>query len=401
MLPFYAAFLVFGCAVNTIGPMLPALAAHVQLQPTDMAPLLSAKGAGGLIGSFLCPLLPLVRLPCFPTERQLTRSQSLLLPGGLLCISASFAAIPAASNLLQLAVVYSFAAAVYQAVSIAAHTLIAQEHGESAGPHLNGINALFGAGSLLAPAVHRTLSAPLAHLSPLASYWVISVAALAAALPFLSALLPSGPAPGQAAKPAAHAGAGVRRAWSARQLTIIALAMALVACNVGAENCFGTWLYTYASERLGAAPAGNAVSLFWGSFTLGRLLAIPASARLSPAALLLGSLPLAVAGPMVVLLGGGARGCLFAGAIAGGLGLSTGFANSVSLLARHVPPSGAVQAAVQVAATAGSMIFPPAVALIAQRGVFGVRGRSSAPEGTLPWARISDLCASRLSLSCT
>jgi len=60
-----------------------------------------------------------------------------------------------------------------------------------------------------------------------------------------------------------------------------------------------------------------------------------------------------------------------------------------------------VQAAVQVAATAGSMIFPPAVALIAQRGVFGVRGRSSAPEGTLPWARISDLCASRLSLSCT
>jgi len=34
---------------------------------------------------------------------------------GLVCISAAFAAIPAASTLLQLAVVYSFAAALYQA----------------------------------------------------------------------------------------------------------------------------------------------------------------------------------------------------------------------------------------------------------------------------------------------
>lgn len=52
---------MFGCAVNTIGPMLPTLAAHVGLTPLDMAPLLTAKGAGGLAGSFLCPLLPLVR----------------------------------------------------------------------------------------------------------------------------------------------------------------------------------------------------------------------------------------------------------------------------------------------------------------------------------------------------
>jgi len=66
MVPYYSAFLVFGCAVNTIGPMLPALAAHVGLTPVDMAPLLSAKGAAGLAGSFLCPLLPLVRSMLHP-----------------------------------------------------------------------------------------------------------------------------------------------------------------------------------------------------------------------------------------------------------------------------------------------------------------------------------------------
>ena len=50
-----------------------------------------------------------------------------------------------------------------------------------------------------------------------------------------------------------------------------------------------------------------------------------------------------------------------------------GFANSVSLLSRYVTPDGKVQALIQLAATAGSMTFPPAVALIAQRGVLGVR----------------------------
>jgi len=63
---------------------------------------------------------------------------------------------------------------------------------------------------------------------------------------------------------------------------------------------------------------------------------------------------------------------LYAGAALAGLGISTGFANSVSLLARLVPPSGTIQACIQVAATAGSVTFPPAVALIAQRGLMGV-----------------------------
>lgn len=83
MVPYYAAFLVFGCAVNTIGPMLPLLAAQVGLSPVDMAPLLSAKGAAGLAGSFLCPLLPLVRCTAAiaPVRFDLT-------PGGAGCADA-------------------------------------------------------------------------------------------------------------------------------------------------------------------------------------------------------------------------------------------------------------------------------------------------------------------------
>jgi hypothetical protein len=233
----YAAFLVFGCAANTIGPMLPSLAEHVALTPVQMAPLLTAKGFGGLFGSFVCPLLPLVRVRLRALHHHsrptVHASQAYLMPGGLLAISASFATIPAVTSLFQLALVYSFAAVVYQAVrgastacatdtrlltsrhrarglpvcaaqvSVAAHTLIAQQYGEHAGPHLNGINALFGAGSLLAPALHRTLSPVVSHVSPLGSYWVISAAALLAAGAPASAGHATHPAPSPlTAKPA-------------------------------------------------------------------------------------------------------------------------------------------------------------------------------------------------------
>ena len=295
----------------------------------------------------------------------------MLMPGGLLCIGLSFAAIPMVTSLLQLIIVYCFAAAVYQAVrlatcaapamwcadqprtpqvSVAAHTLIAQQHGDGAGPHLNGINALFGAGSLLAPAMHRVVAPTLASHGPLASYWVIAAAACVAALPFVGALPRPKPPGSSTSRQAGHSATESGVAWTARTLVTVVLAMALVACNVGvrattynpklhafshsfpihllsqAENCFGTWLYTYALGTSGSGAASGSVSLFWGSFTAGRLLAIPVSARVAPGTILLASLPLAVLGPCIILLGAstGAAGLLYAGAVATGLGISTG-----------------------------------------------------------------------------
>ena len=93
-----------------------------------------------------------------------------------------------------------------------------------------------------------------------------------------------------------------------------------------AENCFGTWLYTYAAQGAGLGPgvAATAVSLFWGAFTAGRLIAIPVSARLTPGAILLGSLPLAVLGPAVALLARGNVAALYVAAVAAGFGICTG-----------------------------------------------------------------------------
>jgi hypothetical protein len=118
------------------------------------------------------------------------------------------------------------------------------------------------------------------------------------------------------------------------------------------------WLYTYASQGLGlpAAAAAGSVSMFWASLTGGRLLAVAASARVPPALILRLSLPLAVAGPAAALAWPGNPAALTLGVAAAGAGLSCGFANAVALLARHVPPSGATQALIQLAACAGGLV---------------------------------------------
>ena len=148
-------------------------------------------------------------------------------------------------------------------------------------------------------------------------------------------------------------------AWGRDQVLVVVAAMALVACNVGvrqrsawrgfgsqrrltlhdaqAENCFGTWLYTYAVQGAGLGPgvAATAVSLFWGAFTAGRLIAIPVSARLPPGAILLGSLPLAVLGPVIALLARGSVGALYVAAVAAGFGICTGATTSGRAAALH------------------------------------------------------------------
>lgn len=60
-------------------------------------------------------------------------------------------------------------------VSVGAHTFVAREAGpQSSGLHINGINAVFGAGSFVAPALHEALAPhlPVWFGNTLASYWV-------------------------------------------------------------------------------------------------------------------------------------------------------------------------------------------------------------------------------------
>jgi len=337
------AFASFGLAANSLGPLMPKLALQAHVSPFQMSPLLLAGGLGGILGALACPSLPL----------------PLLLPGGMAALAATYACVPFASDVASLAAVYGVASICAQGVAVGANASVAGG-GPAGGAtmRLNAINAAFGFGSLLAPLLHDKAGDTFPGVT---AYWLLSGVLLAASSPFLSSAT--------LAQQAAHAAASSPPSLSIASLggpsgaALTATIALLVACSVGAEVSFASWLFTHASQgpcMLPGDAAAVVVSTFWGCLTAGRLMAALAASRgAQPSHILRVTLPLAVAGPLVALSAPSSATALSLGVALSGLGLSTGFANAVALLAKHVPPSASTQALLQLAACSGAILFPP------------------------------------------
>ena len=375
LLPYVTAFAVFGLAGNSFGPMLPSLAEQAGVSTVALSPVMLAAGLGGLAGVVLCPLLPL----------------SKLLPGGLAALGATFALVPLATSVPAMAGIFALASVCSQGVAIGGHALLARQPRASAG--LNSINAAFGAGSLAAPLLHSSLAPAFACLQRggAASYWAVAALLCAASIPFMLVATPADEraaprpvatsaderaAPRPASKPPLSVSMLVSSLGGTDRALLTASVMGLVLCCVGAEACYGVWLYTYASQsmQLPATFAAATVSTFWTALTAGRLLAVAASARVPPSIILRSSLPFAVIGPLAALAMPTSPAALTAGVACAGFGLSCGFANAVALLARHVPPTGSTQAMIQLAACSGGLVFAPLVAQLQSAGVIGSSG---------------------------
>ncbi len=335
--------------------MLPKLAAAAHVAPVDLSSVIAAGGLGGLAGAMLCPALPL----------------SVLLPGGLISLGLAYSAVPLAGSVPALSLIFASASVCAQGVAVGGHAQLAREGGAHVTTKLNAINAFFGAGSLAAPLVHDTLGG---FMSGATSYWPVSALLLASSVPFLVAQRAEGvhtPEPQTLPAPRApsRGGALMDAIGGSEGAALTVAVLALVACNVGAEVSYASWLYTHATSGMGmpSFAAASVVSTFWGALTAGRLLAAAAASRgVQPASILRATLPLAVVGPAIALSWPGSASALTLGVGLGGVGLSSGFANSVAFLARHVRPSGTTQSLIQLAACGGALLFAPIAGVLAQ-----------------------------------
>jgi hypothetical protein len=73
---------------------------------------------------------------------------------------------------------------------------------------------------------------------------------------------------------------------------------------------------------------------------------------------------------------------------------------AVALLARHVPPTGATQAMIQLAACGGGLVFAPLVAQLQSVGLLGANGflfvASTCAAGNLAFLSAAEALSSRL-----
>ena len=115
---------------------------------------------------------------------------------------------------------------------------------------------------------------------------------------------------------------------------------------VGAEVSFGGWIYTYTLLTLpdSEAMAGSLTSAFWASLTLGRLLAIPLSTRLTPRVILgLDFLGCIVSGGLIIIWPGSVL-AIWMATLGMGLSMASVFPTLLTFSERRMAITGTVSA---------------------------------------------------------
>jgi fucose permease len=138
------------------------------------------------------------------------------------------------------------------------------------------------------------------------------------------------------------------------------LIVALFFLVVAAESGYGDWIYTYALTRRLADPvsSGYLTSVYWGAFTVGRLLATVVSVRVKPKTLLLGSFIGASASICLLLLWPDSGALAWLASIAFGLSMAALFPSLVTLAGDSITVTGRVAGLFLVGGNLGGMAAP-------------------------------------------
>jgi len=264
----------------------------------------------------------------------------------LILMSIAMALIPLSSTLWLLLLLMFVLGTAEAGVDVGANTLLGWVHGNRVAPFMNAMHSFFGVGALLAPIVvaqTALLSYPKSH-----SYFVLALLLLPAAAFTLYLPSPITTPPKNHDGPAATNGSLV---------FLIALFLFLY---VGAEVGFAGWIVTYAIKLKlsGDMTATYLASLFWGALTLGRILTIPAAARLKSRTILVSSLAGCFLSLAVLWLLHDSFFATLLGTTGLGLSMASIFPTILSFAGHQVKLTGRVTGWFVFGASAGSMLIP-------------------------------------------
>lgn len=226
--------------------------------------------------------------------------------------------------------------------NVGSNLLIVRSFGVRSGPAVNLLSAMFGIGCILGPLLVGLLL-PEWRLP----FLIVAVAAVAAIIPGLR--VPE-PAP-ETTRPSR-----LNPALIFSLLGFVSLFLLYVSAEVGAAS----WEATHLTPWYGAEQAAYLTSLFWAALTVGRFLAIPVSARLRPARLVLLSVLLSVPGAVMTLWPGLAP----AGYIVMGLAFAPVFPTTLVWIQQVLPGRSETMIPITMAAAnLGPVLTSPLIGL--------------------------------------
>ena len=331
---YYAGFICLGFVIASLGPTLGDLGEQTGTRLSSISYLFPTRSLGYLLGSLLLGRL----YDRFPGHA--------LMGSVLLAMAAMMALVPTVPILWLLAAVMFILGLSEGTLDVGGNTLLVRIHPRNLGPYMNALHFFFGVGATVTPLIIDravTLSGGITW-----AYWTLALMIFPVGLLIL--LMPS---PKIRMAPRADAtGDGNPR--------LIFLVAACLFTFVGAEVGIGYWIVEYVkNQHLADATAARQLNAaFWGTFTLGRMLAIPISARWKPQALLFTAIFGAMSGTVLMLLWPVSLSVIWAGTCIAGLFIAPLYATLLTFAQTRITITGRVTGWFFVGASLGGMTIP-------------------------------------------
>jgi FHS family Na+ dependent glucose MFS transporter 1 len=330
----FLSFVHLGLTVAALGPALPFLAQATASSLAAVSAVFVAQNLGYMLGSFFGGRL----YDRLPGTRLLSVAMWVMIP--------LLAFIPLARSLALLLAAVALLGVEQGVVDVGGNILILWTPPEGRSIRMNALHLFFGAGAFLCPLIMAQALRLTGGIGW--EYWSLAILAVPVALFLLR--LP--PVRGRHVSTAAGQG----RSWALG----VALVSVLIVLVVASESAYGAWIYTYAIARrlANTLSAAYLSSVFWGSFTTGRLAATLLSARLKPFPLILACLVGCLAGAAVLLLWPARPASLWAVTAAFGFFIAPLFANIFNLAGDHLTLTGRITGLFLVGTSLGGLFLP-------------------------------------------
>ena len=334
---YYAAYLLLGVMLTSVGPCMDDLQAQSGSSKAAVGFLVVVLSLGYMSGSMLGGRL----YGRLVGHRVLAVS---LLGAALLTFP-----IPWLSALWLLIAAFFLIGLALGIMDVGGNTLLVWLYGPDVPPHMNALHLCFGIGAFIGPLIMNGFAA--ATGSATDTYWLY--AALMVPVVFWLARMPSPESP-PAADVAPGIGSALRRHW-----ILVALISAFFFLHMGAELVFGAYITSYADDLFYTESLARVVnSMFWGGLVAGRLLAIPLAMRLRAGGMLRIDLVGAAVGIGLVLLLPDSTAALWAGTIVLGMSIASLIPSSINFAGERMPITGQITALFLVGGSLGSTVLP-------------------------------------------
>ncbi|GAA4908282.1 MFS transporter [Streptomyces coeruleoprunus] len=327
-------FVLIGALQALYGPAVPALREEYGLSPSAAGLGLSLHFVGGVAGVL-----------AFNTVHHRLSNRALLAWSYVLMAAGGLGFALAPDWRVSLAAAF-LAGLGFGGIDYGLNQMFAVGFGDRSAAMLNVLNAHFGIGAVLAPAL-------LAALGPESYPYAFAGCAVVSALLVLCTR-------GVRTPPHAKESEVPAKGRSPLLSPVLLGFLLLYVLNVGVEAGIGGWEPTHL-ETVGytTAAAASATSVYWLMLTVGRFLVVPLTLRHSPERIL----TVCGAGMTVCLLLSSVPGLAPAAYAGAGLFLAPVFPTGLPWLARALPGARRAGAWVIAASMVGGVAAPPALGL--------------------------------------